>query len=85
MTYNNKVSIGQVFADDIVLVFDGKLASAIERQANATLTNVWVRSVRYRLKFAPHKTCGIVITKKLKYDDPCLSMGTTDIGILKEI
>ncbi|CAK1592792.1 unnamed protein product [Parnassius mnemosyne] len=75
----------QAFADDVVLVFDGDTAHEVERHANATLEHVWTWGVENKLKFAPHKTNAMIITRKLKHDTPRLSMGGIDIGMSKEI
>lgn len=75
----------QAFADDIVLVFDGEIAADIEEQANTALTHVLAWGNHSKLKFAPQKTCAMIITNKLKYDAPRLSMGGIDIEISQEI
>lgn len=75
----------QAFADDVVLVFDGKEARDIETRANASLAYVREWGVVNKLKFAPHKTCAMLITRKLKHDTPRLTMGGIDIGMSKEI
>ncbi|CAK1546868.1 unnamed protein product [Leptosia nina] len=75
----------QAFADDVVLVFDGHTAGEIERQANTTLAYVQEWGVLNKLKFAPHKTKAMVITRKLKHDAPRLSMGGTRIDVVKEV
>lgn len=46
---------------------------------------MWEWGVRNKLKFAPHKTKAMVITRKLKYDSPLLTMGGIDIGLSDEI
>lgn len=75
----------QAFADDIVLIFDGDTSSEIERRAGAALEHVLAWGVMNRLKFAPHKTCAMVITRRLKYDTPRLSMGGISIGMSQEM
>ncbi|CAK1602629.1 unnamed protein product [Parnassius mnemosyne] len=75
----------QAFADDVVLVFDGDTAHEVERRANATLEHVCAWGVENKLKFAPHKTNAMIITRKLKHDVPRLNMGGTAIGMSKEI
>ncbi|XP_047532160.1 uncharacterized protein LOC125067543 [Vanessa atalanta] len=75
----------QAFADDVVLVFDGDSALAIERCANAALDQVRMWGIRNRLKFAPHKTCAMIVTRKLKHDTPRLSMGGVAIGMSDEM
>ncbi|XP_050558906.1 uncharacterized protein LOC126912164 [Spodoptera frugiperda] len=75
----------QAFADDVVMLFDGGTALEIEQQANAALEHVRAWGVKNKLKFAPHKTSAMVITRKLKYDTPRLAMGGIDIGMSKEV
>ncbi|XP_063382997.1 uncharacterized protein LOC134669402 [Cydia fagiglandana] len=75
----------QAFADDVVLIFDGDTALDIETQANATLEHVRTWGIDHKLKFAPHKTCAMVITRKLKFDAPRLSMGGVNIAMSNEI
>ncbi|CAK1545374.1 unnamed protein product [Leptosia nina] len=75
----------QAFADDVVLVFDGHTALEIEGQANAALAYVREWGVMNKLKFAPHKTKAMVVTKKLKHDTPRLSMGGEGIEVVREV
>ena len=75
----------QAFADDVVLVFDGDTALEIEQKANAALDHVRTWGVKNKLRFAPQKTNAMTLTKRLKYDNPRLSMGGVDINMSKEI
>ncbi|XP_026327877.1 uncharacterized protein LOC113236103 [Hyposmocoma kahamanoa] len=75
----------QAFADDIVLVFDEETGQGIERRANAGLEHVRGWGIENKLQFAPHNTSAMVITRKLKFDAPQLSMGGISIGMSKEI
>ncbi|XP_045458461.1 uncharacterized protein LOC123668812 [Melitaea cinxia] len=75
----------QAFADDVVLVFEGETALEIERRANAALECVRAWGVTNKLRFAPHKTNAMVVTRKLKYDAPRLHMGGVDIVLANEI
>jgi ribonuclease HI len=75
----------QAFADDVVLVFDGKTALEIEQQANTALAHVRAWGIKNKLKFAPHKTSAMVVTRKLKFDVPRLSMGGIEITMSREI
>ncbi|KAJ2941658.1 hypothetical protein O0L34_g14716 [Tuta absoluta] len=75
----------QAFADDVVLVFSGKTASVIEQKANTILEYIRNWGVENKLKFAPHKTNAMIITKKLKFDLPKIQMGETDIQLVEEI
>ena len=75
----------QAFADDIVLVLDGDSATEVSTSANAALAHVQSWGVRNKLRFAPHKTCAMVVTNKRKYDTPRLSMAGVDIGMVKKM
>ncbi|XP_045505008.1 uncharacterized protein LOC123701548 [Colias croceus] len=75
----------QAFADDIVLVFDGDTGLEIEVKANRILGIIDEWGIRNKLKFAPHKTCALLSTRKLKYDKPRLTMGSVDIQYFDNI
>ena len=75
----------QAFADDVVLVISGETAIDVQRQANAALEHVREWGEVNKLRFAPHKTKAMIITNKLKYDTPLLSMGGEGIGMSKDI
>lgn len=75
----------QAFADDVVLIFDGDTGLEVQRRANAALDCVRQWGVKNKLRFAPHKTNAMVMTRKLKYDTPLLTMGGIEIGMSREI
>ncbi|KAL0892590.1 hypothetical protein ABMA27_014319 [Loxostege sticticalis] len=75
----------QAFADDVVMIFDGDTADEVTREANAALSFVQNWGAQNKLKFAPHKTCAMVLTRKLKYDTPRLTMNGVAIAMSKEI
>lgn len=75
----------QAFADDVVLIFSGDAASEVQDLANAALAHVQDWGVQNKLQFAPSKTKAMVITNKLKYDSPVLSMGGVGIELSREI
>ncbi|KAL0809148.1 hypothetical protein ABMA28_011383 [Loxostege sticticalis] len=76
---------GQAFADDVVLVISGDNGQEVSERANAVLDRVRRWGVKNKLKFAPHKTSAMVVTRKLKFDSPRLAMGGVRIGLSKEI
>lgn len=76
---------GQAFADDVVLLFDGDTAVEVQRRANDALAYVREWGIKHKLKFAPHKTKAMLLTRKLKFDTPHLRMGGVDIAMSKEI
>ncbi|XP_063623904.1 uncharacterized protein LOC134795903 [Cydia splendana] len=84
-SYEHKGYYCQAFADDVVLVIDGDTALEIEMRANAALSHAQEWGVKNKLRFAPHKTNAMVITRRLKYDTPRLSMGGTSIAMTKEL
>ncbi|GBP34577.1 Retrovirus-related Pol polyprotein from type-1 retrotransposable element R1 [Eumeta japonica] len=73
------------FADDLVLMFSGQSASSIEEEANRALACVHCWGVRNKLRFAASKTNSMVLTKKLKYDDPVVYMNDAKISLVGEI
>lgn len=75
----------QAFADDVVLIFSGHKIDKIQDNANLALAHVHEWGVKNKLKFAPHKTNAMIVTKKLKYVTPCMHMGGTEIQIVDEI
>ncbi|KAL0821383.1 hypothetical protein ABMA28_005969 [Loxostege sticticalis] len=75
----------QAFADDVVMMFDGNTALDIEREANTALRYIEEWGAKNKLRFAPHKTCAMIMTRKLKFDNPRLRMGGVDIALSKEI
>ncbi|XP_045494894.1 uncharacterized protein LOC123693737 [Colias croceus] len=75
----------QAFADDIVLVFEGDTALEIEVKANRVLNAIDQWGKENKLKFAPHKTCALLSTRRLKYDVPRLAMGSVEIKYFSQI
>ncbi|KAL0852638.1 hypothetical protein ABMA27_016898 [Loxostege sticticalis] len=75
----------QAFADDVIMVFDGETALEIETEANAALLFVSQWGVQNKLRFAPHKTGAMTLTRKLIHDTPHISMGGVDVGMLNKI
>ncbi|KAJ2943479.1 hypothetical protein O0L34_g16587 [Tuta absoluta] len=75
----------QAFADDVVLIFSGADAMEVQEQANEVLDRVYEWGVENKLKFAPHKTNAMIITKKLKFDTPNIRMGPAPIELVDEI
>ncbi|KAL0811622.1 hypothetical protein ABMA28_009992 [Loxostege sticticalis] len=75
----------QAFADDVILVFDGETALEIETEANAALLFVNQWGAQNKLRFAPHKTGAMTLTRKLKHDTPHIVMGGSDVGMLNKI
>ncbi|KAL0861194.1 hypothetical protein ABMA27_009674 [Loxostege sticticalis] len=75
----------QAFADDVVLVISGDNGQMVQERANATLDRVQRWGVKNKLKFAPHKTNAMVVTRKLKFDSPRLAMGGVRIELAREM
>ncbi|KAL0809899.1 hypothetical protein ABMA28_011376 [Loxostege sticticalis] len=67
------------------MVFDGETALEIETEANAALLFVSQWGVQNKLRFAPHKTGAMTLTRKLIHDTPHISMGGVDVGMLNKI
>ncbi|GBP83162.1 Retrovirus-related Pol polyprotein from type-1 retrotransposable element R1 2 [Eumeta japonica] len=72
----------QAFADDVVLMFSGQSASALEAETNRALAHVRDWGDRNKLRFAPSKTNAMVLTRKLKFDVPVIRMGNTKLPLL---
>lgn len=75
----------QAFADDVVLVFSGDSSQIVQSEANRTLAHVHKWGHNNKLKFAPAKTKGMVLTRKLKFDTPRVNMGGVPIEIVDEM
>ena len=75
----------QAFADDIVLVISGDSGTQISVKAQQVLSRVHEWGIESKLKFAPHKTYGMIVTRKMKYDTPFVHMGGTPIKLVTEI
>lgn len=75
----------QAYADDVVLVFSGHKVTTLQQTANTTLETVVEWGVDNKLSFAAHKTSAMVITKKLKYDNPEIYMAGTRLNLVEEI
>lgn len=68
----------------MVLVFSGE-TSSINSSARQALDYVLEWGAKNKLEFAPQKTKAMVITNRLKYDTPRLSMGGNPIDTDSEI
>lgn len=75
----------QAFADDVVLVFSDHNIDTLEESANTALKTVVGWGERNKLNFAAHKTCAMLITKKLKFRTPSLYMSDEPINLVDEI
>ncbi|GBP61462.1 Putative 115 kDa protein in type-1 retrotransposable element R1DM [Eumeta japonica] len=75
----------QAFTDDAILVFSGQLASSIEKETNHARARVHCWGVKNKLRFTPSKTNSIVLTKKLKCNDPVVHMDGEQISLVGEI
>lgn len=62
------------FADDLVLIFSSYKTDELQTAAESTLALVQQWGAENKLKFAAHKTHAMVITKKLKFDNPVIHM-----------
>ena len=64
----------QAFADDILILAEGKDAGEVERVANEALERVSMWGRKAKMKFAAHKTQAILVTRKLKFDEPRVAL-----------
>ncbi|GBP40808.1 hypothetical protein EVAR_87069_1 [Eumeta japonica] len=60
----------QAFANDVVFMLFRQSTSSVEEDGNRALAYVHCWRVKNKLKFAPSKTKSMVLTRKLKCDDP---------------
>ena len=75
----------QAFADDVVLIFSDFSAGPLQQSANSALDTVSEWGFQNKLRFAAHKTNAMVLTRKLKYDDPVLYMSGTRLDLVQEV
>ncbi|CAF4901386.1 unnamed protein product [Pieris macdunnoughi] len=75
----------QAFADDVLIIFEGNSGQEIQLKANRVLAFVHEWGARNKLKFAPHKTKAMVVTRKHKFYTPRLAMNSEPISIDKQI
>lgn len=75
----------QAFADDMVLVFSGHSGQSIGTETSRILDRVHAWGLENKLRFAPHKTYAMVVTNKLKFDPPVLSMAGVMVPLVEEI
>ncbi|XP_026745574.1 uncharacterized protein LOC113506922 [Trichoplusia ni] len=57
----------------------------LSMKTNAILGRVHSWGVNNKLRFAPHKTSAMLVTNKLKYDTPVLSMAGSSIEMVRKI
>ncbi|XP_060809452.1 uncharacterized protein LOC132901769 [Amyelois transitella] len=75
----------QAFADDGVLVFSGKTVEGMEDRVNRVLEMTVEWGKENKLNFAAHKTQVMLLTKKLKYTPPHITMSGTTLTLVDEI
>ncbi|GBP95358.1 Putative 115 kDa protein in type-1 retrotransposable element R1DM [Eumeta japonica] len=75
----------QAFADDVVLAFSSESSSTIENAANEAMKIVTKWGSENKLNFAPQKTQAMVLTKKLKFQNPTIQMAGSQINLVEEI
>ncbi|XP_053618054.1 uncharacterized protein LOC128679687 [Plodia interpunctella] len=75
----------QAFADDGVLVFSGESIDGMEDRVNRILERTVEWGRENKLNFAAHKTQVMLLTKKLKYTPPQITMSGTTLSLVDEI
>ncbi|GBP79449.1 Putative 115 kDa protein in type-1 retrotransposable element R1DM [Eumeta japonica] len=75
----------QAFADDVVLAFSSESSSTIENAANKAMQIVTKWGSENKLNLAPQKTQAMVLTKKLKFQNPTIQMADSQINLVEEI
>ncbi|CAK1577839.1 unnamed protein product [Parnassius mnemosyne] len=69
----------QAFADDILIVATNQNGQKLEEEVNDTLRIITEWGQKYKLRFAPHKTQSVIITKKQKFHRPVLKMDGVEL------
>jgi ribonuclease HI len=75
----------QAFADDCVLVFSSNTPEEMEDPINEVLADVVRWGSENKLNFAAHKTCLMLLTRKLKFNPPQITMSGTNLTFVDEI
>ncbi|XP_046977641.1 uncharacterized protein LOC124543461 [Vanessa cardui] len=75
----------QAFADDGVLVFSGKSLAELEDRICKVLEVTVKWGEANKLNFAAHKTQAMLLTKKIKYTPPHLTMSGTSLALVDEV
>ena len=75
----------QAYADDILIIVEGKSGEEISSIVNDTLKEISKWGKLNKLRFAPLKTQAIVVTRKLNYDLPQLEMNGIPIVLTENI
>lgn len=75
----------QAFADDILVIAAGRCTKTVEESMNTALEQILHWGGRNKLKFAAHKTQVMVMTRRLKYDQPNIKMGGTNLELVNAI
>ncbi|GBP34375.1 Putative 115 kDa protein in type-1 retrotransposable element R1DM [Eumeta japonica] len=75
----------EAFADDVVLMFSVQSASSVEEDSNRVLAHMHYWGVKNKLRFTPLKINSMMLTSKLKYDDPLVQINSEQISLVGEI
>ncbi|XP_052741129.1 putative 115 kDa protein in type-1 retrotransposable element R1DM [Bicyclus anynana] len=75
----------QAFADDILLIGVGDDGKNIEEDINSALKIILAWGRDNKLNFAPHKTQATLFTKKLKFQNPRLTIDNTVIQLQEHL
>lgn len=69
----------QAFADDVVLVASADTAGELESMINPVLDAVAEWGTEHKLRFSPHKTALMMVTRKMNPPVPCITMATVPL------
>lgn len=69
----------QAFADDILVITSAKTSTELSTLTNRALQSIEGWGRMNKLSFAAHKTQAVLITKKLKYDQPIITFCGLDL------
>ncbi|CAK1586573.1 unnamed protein product [Parnassius mnemosyne] len=70
----------QAYADDITIIAKEKSAKDLEKELNPVLYHIINWAKKRKMKLAAQKTQAILITKKMKFENPKIVMGETEIS-----
>ncbi|CAK1584821.1 unnamed protein product [Parnassius mnemosyne] len=84
-TTENTQAHVQAFADDILIIASNQDGQKLEITLNHTLKIITEWGKKHKLRFAPHKTQSVLITRKQKFHRPLLKMEEVELQYLDQL
>ncbi|CAK1579579.1 unnamed protein product [Parnassius mnemosyne] len=75
----------QAYADDILVIAKGKAVKDLEQELNTALDHILAWAKTRKMRLAAQKTQAILLTRKLKYETPSLSLDNKAITFSNSI